>query len=101
MFFLFLHNNAPAHQALATHKKLGFQYLDHLPYSLDLTQLDYHPFPGLKKQFKGRHFSSYAEVIAATETWLERQSFEFFLSGLQKLKEWTKKCIELHGESVE
>ena len=31
---LFLHDNAPAHRALATHKKLaylGFQCLDHLP----------------------------------------------------------------------
>ena len=39
---LFLHN-APAHQALATRKKLaylGFQYLDHPPYSQDLAPLD-------------------------------------------------------------
>jgi len=36
---LFLHNNAPAHRALATQKKLaylGFQCLDHPPYSPDL-----------------------------------------------------------------
>jgi len=34
---LFLHDSAPAHRALATQKKLaylGFQCLDHLPYSL-------------------------------------------------------------------
>jgi len=56
---LFLHNNAPAHQALATQKKpvyLGFQCLDHPPYSPDSALLDYHLFPGLKKQLKGRHF---------------------------------------------
>jgi len=35
---------------------------------------------------KGRHFSSEAEVIAATETWLDGQISEFFLSGLQKLE---------------
>ena len=38
--FLFLHDNTPAHRALATQKKLvylGFQYLDHPPYSPDLT----------------------------------------------------------------
>jgi hypothetical protein len=36
---LFLHDNAPARRALATQKKvayLGFQCLDHPPYSLDL-----------------------------------------------------------------
>jgi len=48
---LFLHDNAPAHRALATQKKLaylGFQCLDHPPYSPDLARLDYHLFTGLK-----------------------------------------------------
>ena len=83
---LFLHDNAPAHRALATQKKLaylGFQCPDHSPYSLDLAPLDYHLFPGLKKQLKGRHFSSNMEVITAAETWLDGQPSEFFLSGLQ------------------
>ena len=75
------HDNAPAHQALATQKKLaylGFQCLDHPPYSPDLAPSDYHLFPGLKKQLKGRHFSSDAEVIAAAETWLDGQHSELF-----------------------
>jgi len=78
---LFLHNNAPAHRALATHKKLaylGFQCPDHPPYSPDLDLSDYHLFPGLKKQLKGHHFSSDTEVTAATETWLDGQLSEFF-----------------------
>jgi len=40
---LFLHDNAPAHRALATQKKLtylGFQCLDHPPYSPDLAPSD-------------------------------------------------------------
>jgi len=52
---LFLHDNAPAHWALATQKKLaylGFQCLHHPPYSPDLAPSDYHLFPGLKKQLK-------------------------------------------------
>jgi histone-lysine N-methyltransferase SETMAR len=50
---LTLHDNAPAHRALATHKKLpylGFQCLDNSPYSPDLAPSDYHLFPGLKKK---------------------------------------------------
>jgi len=39
----------------------------------------------MKKQLKGRHCSSDAEVIAAAETWLDGQPSEFFLSGLQNL----------------
>jgi len=98
---LFLHNNALAHQALATRKKLGLHYLDHLPYSPDLAPSDYHLFPGLKKQLKFHHFSSYAELIAAAETWLDRQHSEFFLSGLQKLEQQAKMCIELCGDCVD
>ena len=78
---LFLHDNAPVHRALATQKKLaylGFQCLDHPPYSPDLTPSDYHLFPVLKKTMKGRQFSSDAEVIAAAETWFDVQLSEFF-----------------------
>jgi hypothetical protein len=42
---LFLHDNAPAHRALVTQKKLvylGFHCLDHPPYSPDLAPSDCH-----------------------------------------------------------
>jgi len=48
---LFLHNS-PTQWALATQRKLaylGFQYLDHSPYSPVLAPSDYHLLPGLKK----------------------------------------------------
>jgi len=78
---LFFHDNAAAYRELATHKKmayLGFQRLDLPPYFSDLAPSDYRLFPGLKKQLKGRHFSSDAEVIAAAETWMDGQLPEFF-----------------------
>jgi len=56
---LFLHDNAPAHRAFATQKKLaylGFQFLDHPPYSPDLAPSDYHMFPGLKKTIESSLF---------------------------------------------
>jgi len=101
---LFLHDNALAHWALATQKKLvylGFQCLDHPPYSLNLAPLDYHLCPGLKKQLKCHHFLSDAEAIVAAKTWLDGQSSEFFLSGLQKVEQRAKKRNELCGEYVE
>jgi histone-lysine N-methyltransferase SETMAR len=52
---LFLHDNAPAHQAHATQNKLAyleFQCLDHPSYSPDLAPSNYHLFLGLKKQLK-------------------------------------------------
>jgi len=86
---LFLHDNAPAHPALATQKKLaylGFQCLDHPHYSPDLAPSHYHLFPGVKKQLKVRHFSSDAEFIAAAETWLDGQPSEFFFEWLAKVR---------------
>jgi histone-lysine N-methyltransferase SETMAR len=69
----------------------GFQRLDHPPYSPDLVPLDYHLFPGLKKELKGRHFSSDEEVIAAAETRLDPPP-------LHTLEQRAKICIELRGE---
>jgi len=45
---LFLHDNAPAHRALVTQKKLTYLGLQHPPYPPDLAPSDYHMFPGLK-----------------------------------------------------
>ena len=101
---LFLHDNASAHRALATQKKLaylGFQCLNHSSYSPDLGSSVYNLFPGLKKQLKGHHFSSDAEVHAAAETWLDGQLSECFLNGLQKLEQRAKKGTELRWEYVE
>jgi len=74
-------HNAPAHRPLATQKilaYLGFKYLDHPPYSLDMAQSDYQLFLGLKIKLKGSHFSSDLEVTAAAEIWLDGPYSEFF-----------------------
>jgi len=99
---LFLHSNAPAHQALATQKKLaylGFQCLDHPPYSLDLAPSDYHLFPGLKKTIeRSPFFVRHRGHCCCGDLVGCGQPSEFFLSGLQKLEQQAKKCTELHGE---
>jgi len=56
---LFLQDNALTHQAPASQKKLaylGFQFLEHPPYSPDLAPSDYRLFSGLKKQLKSSPF---------------------------------------------
>jgi len=102
---LFLHENDPAHRSLTTQKKLpylGFQCLDHPPYSPDLAPSAYHLFSGLKKKIerspfffrRGGHCCRW-DLVGRTTFWF------FFLSGVQKLEQRTKKCIELRGEYVE
>jgi hypothetical protein len=55
-----LHDNALAHWALATQKKLGFSRSG----SIGLP-----PVPWTEKQLKDHHFSSNTEVIPAAVTW--------------------------------
>ena len=83
---------------------LGFQCLDHPPYSPDLTPSDYHLFFELKKKTierspffvrRGSH-CCHEDLVGRTTFW-----FFFFLSGLQKLEQRANKCIELRGEHVE
>jgi hypothetical protein len=76
-----LHENAPAHQTLATQNKLaylGFQCLDHPPYYPGMVPSDYHLFPGLKNPLKLRRFSPDVEVIVTAVTKLEGQLPEIF-----------------------
>jgi len=85
---LFLHDNAPAHRALGTPKKLaylGFQCLDHPPDSPDLAPSDYHLFPGLQKQLKGRHFyPTRRSLLPRTPGWTN--NFLNFFEWLAKVR---------------
>jgi len=51
------------------------------------------PWP--EKRIKGLPF------FVQLETWLDGQISDFIFSGLQKLEQRAKKCIELRGECVE
>jgi len=53
------------------------------------------PVPSTEKTIERSPF-----FIAAMESWLDGQPSKFFLSGLQRLEQWAKKCIELRGEYV-
>jgi len=100
---LILHDNVPGHRALATQKKLaflGFQCLDHPPCSLDLALSDYHHFSGLKKRLKGRHFSFDAEVIVATETWLDGKLSEFFLVACKSKSDGLRSLLSFVGSMM-
>ena len=65
---------------------------------------DYHLFPGLKNTIerspffvrRGGHCCR-GDLVGRTDNLL----ILFFLSGLQKLEQRAKKCIELRGEYVE
>jgi hypothetical protein len=90
---IFLHDNAPTYLPGHLHPRRNFQCLDHPPYSPDLVPSNCHLFPELKKTIERSLFSFDAEVIAAAETWLDGQQFEFFFEWLANVRAKAKKCI--------
>ena len=97
------HDNARPHTAAATVEtvqQLGFELLQHPPYSPDLAPSDYHIFSPLKEALRGRRFASDEEVKEAVHTWLREQP-KNFSAGIQKLVERYNKCIVLQGDYVE
>ena len=100
---LFLHENAPAHRALATLKKLaylGFQCLDHPPYSPDLAPSDYHLFPGLKKTIERSPFFVRRGGHCCRGDLVGRTNFWIFLSGLQRLEQGAKSALSFVGSML-
>ena len=58
-------DNAPAHQARATQDvitEMGIEIMPHPPYSPDHTPCDFHLFPKVKQELRGRHFQSDKEL---------------------------------------
>lgn len=101
---LFHQDNAPAHKsrvALAAIDAAGFELVDHPPYSPDLAPSDFFLFPKLKENIRGQIFPSDDDVMTAVKDWLEDQSPDFFLNGLQRLEHRWVKCIEVDGDYVE
>lgn len=79
---LILHDNAPVHTARKTQLamiKNGFDAIDHPPYSPDLAPCDYFLFRLLKKDLRGRRFTTDNEMIAAVEEFFEDKPKDFFL----------------------
>ena len=98
------HDNACPHTAVVTVEtvqQLGFELLQHPPYSPDLAPSDYHIVGPLKEVLHRRRFTSDEEVKEVVHTWLREQPKSFFSAGIQKLVERYNKCILLQGDYVE
>jgi histone-lysine N-methyltransferase SETMAR len=101
---LLLHDNAPAHRShvgQAAVLECGFEEMRHPPYSPDLAPSDYHLFPNLKKHLRGQRFSTDDDLKSATEEWLKGQPEIFYFTGIEKLRDRYKLCVDKGGDYVE
>ncbi|XP_045458103.1 histone-lysine N-methyltransferase SETMAR-like [Melitaea cinxia] len=81
---LLLHDNASVHKsrvALAALLKVGFDILNHPPYSPDLASSDYNLFQKMKKELRAKKFTTGDEVKEAVSAYFEDKNKTFFYEG--------------------
>ncbi|KMQ88673.1 histone-lysine n-methyltransferase setmar [Lasius niger] len=81
--------------------ELGFELIDHPPYSPDLAPSDFFLFPKLKVSLGGQRFSSNEEIITFVNEYFAEQDVNYYLNGLKRWEHLWEKCIGLKGDYVE
>lgn len=103
---LFQQDNAPPHRAAITQEtlaELGWTILRHPVYSPDLAPSDFHLFPALKRDLKGRTFLSRAGLASAVYQWCLKKTAEGFFADafFNKLPVRWRKCVDCNGDYFE
>jgi histone-lysine N-methyltransferase SETMAR len=102
--WVILHDNARVHGAPASVDamiKYEFGEMSHPPYSPDLAPSDYHLFPELKKDLKGRRFTTDDELKSAVAAFFDSKQNDFFSYGIHQLEYRWEQCILLKGHNIE
>jgi hypothetical protein len=93
--FFFLHDNARIPNSLCT---MGWTVLLHPPYSRDLAASKLQLFGPLKDIIRERHFADHDEQKHRVCEDLQHLSKKFYASGLQRLSQLWKMCVEIEEE---
>ncbi len=98
---LLLHDNARVHScgvSMATIKECSYELIPHAPFSPDTAPFDYHLFPNLKDDMRGKGFETDEEVKSWIEEWIGSKSEGYFLKGIDSLLPRLEECIKLRGD---
>jgi hypothetical protein len=80
---------------------LGFETLEHPPYSPDLAPMDFRVFPEIKAQLRGRRFVSGLELQIETQRIVSSFDNIWYEDTYDKWVKRHRKCIALDGDYVE
>ncbi len=97
-------DNAPSHTAVHTQLEidvLGFQRVEHPPYSPDLAPLDFAYFPKLKSHLRGNHFQDRDETRYAIRNCNRCLDAEWYRGVYDKWVKRHQKCINHAGDYFE
>ena len=102
---IFHHDNAPSHRAAYTQKaiqQLGFELLNHPPYSPDLAPCDFFLFPVIKSYLRGTHLDNMDQLSSAVQVAISNIQADTFRRCLvDSWIERCRKCILFRGEYFE
>lgn len=97
---ILLHDNARPHVSMITRQKLhnlGYETLDHPPYSPDLSPTDYHFFKDLDSFLRDRQFKNHDDVQQAFNNFVDSRNPEYYATGINNLATRWQKCINASG----
>ena len=97
---IYHHDNAPPHTSANTELEMaviGFQRLQHPPYSPDLAPLDFAYFPLLKSHLRGTKFSSDQEIRNMVASFNRSVDKQWFHDVFDKWVERHERCILHNG----
>ena len=97
-------DNALPHTANTTQLEidvLGFQRVDHPPYSPDLAPLDFKYFPELKNHLRGTRFHSRDEIMNAILSFNRTLPQKWFEEMYSSWLDRHRKCVAHGGEYFE
>jgi len=101
---IFHQDNAPGHRAESTLLEinlLGFETLQHPPYSPDLAPFDFKVFPEIKAALRGVRFENARELCVCTQNLVSSYDSDWYSEIYGKWLKRHRKCIQLHGGYVE
>lgn len=96
----FLHDNARPHTAIRTRQKLlnlGWEVLNHPPYSPDLAPSDYYLFLSISNALRNKRFKDEDEIKQWLEEFFASKPASFYRNGIMRLPEKWQKVIDCDG----
>ena len=97
---ILLHDNARPHVSIMTRQKLhelGYETLDHPPYSPDLSPSDYHFFKHLDNFLREKCFKNQEDAKNAFNDFIASRTSDFYSTGIKKLLSRWQNCIDSNG----
>ena len=80
--------------------QLGWEVLNHPPYSPDIAPLDFHIFQSLQNSLNGKKFNSLKDCKRQLEQFFARKDDKFWEDVIMKLPERWQKVVEQNSEYV-